>query len=546
MGFVVKKIITRGWPSCIFASARDESRWAIWPEIQSRFLVISPNIIPEKIHEGNILTGQKKSLPSRIKSKIIVSPYEKDLARKCSSYLIQIVKANMAQDPNIQSAPFWIPYGLILGLALPSEKGTDNRITNRIFSFLRIISLARNHLRCRLQYFDENLIIPNISDLHETLHTIQNVSGIPDYKLSMFKDHYNRCYNKKKEWQNGQPDVSNDGKRQEQVFGLTNKEFCEYYKEQTGKVLSTKTFRETYIEEWYANGLIETVDSVVNAKQHISYPIISFIDSETEVKTSTSAYGLESVFKIGAIGVSVPSPMDIPPKPITIQDNFKEIPKDWLKLQISGLLQWTFQLGQESGEVVYASARELSKVFRIYDENRERICLCQFLSSYGYAYDLNAYFFNGTSYKKPEKIPISPKFSYGHGPDDCNSIDDCLKTPITSILNTQDPPKVEADAQASDQSERVGEEDKEKKEAEADPNGSRPDQSEPEPEPEPSPYSRSIYEHLIVTEDMPANGKTAFRCKEHPDKWDTDLKGLEISHFEPFHHIDTDPGNVHQ
>ena len=148
-------------------------------------------------------------------------------------------------------------------------------------------------------------------------------------------------------------DVSKDGKREEQVFGLTNKEFCEYYKKETGKVLSTKTFRETYIEEWYANGLIETVDSVINAKQHISYPIISFIDPETEVKTSTSGYGLESVFKIGVIGVSVPSPMDIPPKPITIQNNFKEIPKDWLKLQISGLLQWAFQLGQESGEVVH-------------------------------------------------------------------------------------------------------------------------------------------------------------------------------------------------
>ena len=43
------------------------------------------------------------------------------------------------------------------------------------------------------------------------------------------------------------------------------------------------------------------------------------------------------------------------------------------------------------------------------------------------------------------------------------------------------------------------------------------------------------YDHLIITEDMPTNGKVAYRCKEHPDKWDTDLRGLEISHFEPFH-----------
>ena len=43
------------------------------------------------------------------------------------------------------------------------------------------------------------------------------------------------------------------------------------------------------------------------------------------------------------------------------------------------------------------------------------------------------------------------------------------------------------------------------------------------------------YRHLIETEDMPSLGMTAYRCKEHPDVWDTSSKGLEISHFEPFH-----------
>ena len=61
-----------------------------------------------------------------------------------------------------------------------------------------------------------------------------------------------------------------------------------------------------------------------------------------------------------------------------------------------------------------------------------------------------------------------------------------------------------------------------------------------EPLIEQSNISKGPYEDLIETEYLQSLGKTAFRCKEHPDKWDTDLKGLEISHFEPFHHIDTD------
>lgn len=49
--------------------------------------------------------------------------------------------------------------------------------------------------------------------------------------------------------------------------------------------------------------------------------------------------------------------------------------------------------------------------------------------------------------------------------------------------------------------------------------------------------SDSPYSHLIRTEDMPSTGKTAYSCIEHPDKWDTSLDGLEISHFKPFHTI---------
>jgi hypothetical protein len=123
LGFTVKNIVTRGWPSCVFASARNESRWAMWPEIQSRFLVISPNIVPEKVHEGNILISQKMSLPGRIKNKIIVSPDEKEIAQKCAKYLVDHIRSKMTQEPDKQKELFWIPYGLILGWGHALRKG---------------------------------------------------------------------------------------------------------------------------------------------------------------------------------------------------------------------------------------------------------------------------------------------------------------------------------------------------------------------------------------------------------------------------------------
>lgn len=61
MGFKVKKVVTRGWPACIFCSAKNESKWPVWPEIQSRFLITSPNMSSRKYLEGNVLTAHHGS-----------------------------------------------------------------------------------------------------------------------------------------------------------------------------------------------------------------------------------------------------------------------------------------------------------------------------------------------------------------------------------------------------------------------------------------------------------------------------------------------------
>jgi hypothetical protein len=453
IGFRVKKVVTRGWPSCIFASARDESQWKVWPEIQSRFSVISPNIIPEKFQEGNILISQRKSLPTRMKRKVIVSAQQEEIANKCARYLMQHVKNNMNQDPDEHKDPFWIPYGLILGLALPSEKGTDNRTASRIFSYLRMVALVRSHLRCKMRYYDEGLVIPILADLHETLHILQNVSGIPDNKLTMFKDYYWPCYQSKFKETDGMPRVSHDGKKRESVFGITNKEFCEYYKEKTDKILQTRQFRETYVEDWYNNGLIELVDSEINAKQHISYPILMKPEEnkevegeENKVRDSTDnnnnnasdnsddgVYDLDRVFKIGVLGDSAQSPIDLQPKPIVVQKKFNEIPQNWLELQLLGF----FRL--EIGEADFSDQSDLFDVCQMYDEKGSKICVCQFFHKYRTSskYDtLNSYFVNGISYKNYKKYTGLPIDSEPHEAKDCKTIGDWLKSPMTPILYT--------------------------------------------------------------------------------------------------------------
>jgi hypothetical protein len=214
-GFQVKKVVTRGWPACIFCSAKNESNWPAWPEIQSRFLITSPNMVQEKYLDGNILIAQKMGLPNLLQQSIIVSNSQAELARKCVSYILEQIRQRNSKDTN----PVWIPYAPILAQILPAEKGPDNRITKRILSFLVIITLARAHLRGRLDYGNESLAIANIDeDLHEVLHITQNLSGIPPYKLKFFKDILLPLFKSKQS-----PDKNEDG-MQEEIIALTTRE----------------------------------------------------------------------------------------------------------------------------------------------------------------------------------------------------------------------------------------------------------------------------------------------------------------------------------
>ena len=85
--------------------------------------------------------------------------------------------------------------------------------------------------------------------------------------------------------QNGEPDVSNDGNKKENVFGISNREFCDHDKTKTGKISRPGTLEKLSLKKKRDNnGLIEEVDSVINSKQKIHYPIVLPSESTKETK----------------------------------------------------------------------------------------------------------------------------------------------------------------------------------------------------------------------------------------------------------------------
>jgi hypothetical protein len=355
-GFNVKKVVTRGWPACIFCSAKNESNWPAWPEIQSRFLITSPNMVQEQYLDGNILIAQKMGLPSLLQQSIIVSNSQAELARKCVSYILEQIRQRNSKDTN----PVWIPYAPILAQILPAEKGSDNRITKRILSFLVIITLARVHLRGRLEYGNESLAIADIDeDLHEVLHITQNLSGITPYKLKVFKEIFLPLYKSKQS-------AAKDNDKQERIPALTTRELCEEYKKKMGKTINTNNLKQTYLNEFLNNGLIDEEESILDKRQKIYYPLIDLPITENQ----------ESCEKIKKLSISDRMDNILQHPQLLVPKNCTNIPENWLELEIFDLIKYPSNLDR----------------FELYNKQNERICICKFVKEYEKKYRLNGYF----------------------------------------------------------------------------------------------------------------------------------------------------------
>ncbi len=206
-GIHVKPLITLGFPTFIFCTAKDESKWEQWEEIVSRSLVMSPNMSSQKYRQANILNAMSIGLPTSLQELLIISKKEAELAKKCVLYLKHSINETVtANDSNSSSLiklnydnRTWIPYTEILGNTLPDDKGTEMRTNRRLLLLIRIISLAKGDLRFQVILHNQTLTIANVEDLTEALHIIQNSDGLPPYKVKFFTDILYPLYERKVE-----------------------------------------------------------------------------------------------------------------------------------------------------------------------------------------------------------------------------------------------------------------------------------------------------------------------------------------------------------
>ena len=312
-GLEVKRVITRGWPACIFCSAKDESKWDIWPEIESRFMISSPNMVKPKYEKGNKLIATKKWQPKGVKQKLIISDSEKQLGKDCFLY----VKHQLLSYKSKTDSPVWAPFGDYIGEIFPSDKGQDNRAFNRFATMLNMITLCKAHLRCKVLYDDEELVIPSLNDLQQTLHVMQNISGLPPHKLKFYKENVLALW-----------------EQRASTIPLKTKDIADYYNAQKNKdgkgKMTSDNLRKNYLTDLAVhNYLEEEQDPDTKQTRYIYTPLVDMCEEEEVYKAPIASIlkGIDENLQFSKL---------------LIPKNHPGIPEDWLKQQILQLSERRF------------------------------------------------------------------------------------------------------------------------------------------------------------------------------------------------------------
>jgi hypothetical protein len=357
-GIHVRSIITLGFPTFIFCTAKDESRWEHWDEIVSRSVILSPNMSPKKYREATILNAQSIGLPTAIQESLIISRKEMQLARKCILYLREsinqsaTVNANYSENTNDikYDNPVWIPYAEILGNTLPADKGTEMRINRRLLLLLRIIALAKADLRYQVIFANQVLTIAAVEDLTEALYIMQNSTGLPPYKVKFFNEIFYPLYRKKLEEklrnENAANVVIEVGSALEKVstlsdnlvpnvtVTLTANEVCDYYNLQNPKSpINSDNLRKTYLNELSYAGYIEALDVREGNIKKVYYPIVAPSEEATNIYTTKETSESNNI------------PQFYTYYKINVPINYIHEPRNWLIFQIMSLWKCGIDLG---------------------------------------------------------------------------------------------------------------------------------------------------------------------------------------------------------
>lgn len=275
-------VIIKGWPACIFCSAKDESDWYGWAEVKSRFFIYSPDTTIQKYEEANTLISQQGGLPGIIQQQIIIADKDVQLAQKCITLIKNGILKLREKHPT-NKIDTWVPYYKLLKENLPSEKGTDMRDIKRIFSLLRTVTAVNQYQRMILMLENMPSVVSEVSDIKEVLKLVVNNKGIPQHKIDFFFKVFMPCYMSKTK-PDEKPGFYNETIQEDRI-AVTTAQLVHWNETHNAikRALNADKVKQTYLDELIDTGIIGVQQSILNGREQIYYPLVNYVGlSENE------------------------------------------------------------------------------------------------------------------------------------------------------------------------------------------------------------------------------------------------------------------------
>jgi hypothetical protein len=176
-----QKIILKGWPAVVFCSAKNEDAWTIWPELKSRFNIVSPTSSSEKYRHANLVSAKLLGTPKGIRD-LFFPPEEQEAAREAVAKIIEKLKT--------LNGSFWNFFADFLAEELEATKGEMMRHYKFILQYSNVIAAMNAEERGKVMDGPQEVgIVVRWDDVEKALELNEESAGIsiPRYKLDFFR-----------------------------------------------------------------------------------------------------------------------------------------------------------------------------------------------------------------------------------------------------------------------------------------------------------------------------------------------------------------------
>ncbi len=269
----VKKIVIRGWPSAIFCSAKDESKYDVWEEIASRFDIVSPEMTREKYSAANIHTAEVMGLPEIVvndESYNELKESAKDYVLEIKRCLLDIKYAIVSETKNESPGMVWNPHYHRLAELFPSESGIRMRQFKRLLINIAVSAFARIKERPTLEIDKIPFIITTFEDLKEAIELSRDYEEIMPYKVRWYTEIFLPAYN---EILPAKELNSKLGNHKSEMVGIKSSDIAKYVHKYTAKRISAKKILDRYLSELREYGYIDSIENPSDKRENLWYPV---------------------------------------------------------------------------------------------------------------------------------------------------------------------------------------------------------------------------------------------------------------------------------